>query len=504
VISLSLAAIVLFVAPPTRADGDADRRWLESAPQASSVATARYVVTVTDTGSRTALVDAMVPMRDSLLKVRQGAADHLPLGWITFVHLETVEDPLGRGLAATADSANGWRIAPKVAWLRLRYRVDLSYGRSAWPPGNEQAGWWDGRSFYSVTKPLFVTGGAAGPSEVRFDLPAGWTVLTPWVGAPDGRGYVASDEEDLTNNSLVWGRVSGEHVTAGMFEFTIAMLGATRLAGPLLEKTILPVAREYGGIFPETPRSRYLMTVFDGSEDDGESFDRSSAFRTRHPLTPGNAVTWAGTMAHELFHYWNGGLLAPRDEITEAWFTEGFTEYYANRTLLRVGALSPSAFLEKASAMLGLYTYFRTQPMFDTVSVLRAGERRTRYRFGVYNGGWAIAFSLDRELERATAGREGLDTLMRRLLHEHRAERSPFRVEDVIDAASAVAGRDMHGWFARYVAGFDLLPLEGDLAELGVRSEFIPYAGECYLRLDDHPNASQRAEWRKFATPNRR
>jgi predicted metalloprotease with PDZ domain len=258
------------------------------------------------------------------------------------------------------------------------------------------------------------------------------------------------------------------------------------------------VAREYVRVFPTTPPTTYLMTVFSGSENDGEAFAQSFAFRTGEVPTSANSLLWATTLAHELFHFWNGHTLRGADGIASAWLSEGVTEYYANRSLLRTRSLPPSAFLSKAENMAGLYVYFRTQPMFDSVTIAQAGSRRTRYRFGVYNGGWAMGFALDREIAKATSGRAGMDDVMRELFRRH-GDGTPYTIAEVFAIASIVAGKPMQPFLAKYVEGMELLPMKDLFATLGIDADFISYTGEAYFRFAAVRSPQQQAEWQRYS-----
>ena len=429
--------------------------------------------------------------------VRQGAADQLPLGWVTFVKDLRVTTS-SQQLQPQPDSARGWTLPGSGSRrLHLRYAVDLSYARTVWPPGNEQAGFWDSAALYTVTKPIFVTGDRPEPAVVEFDVPAAWQIATPWPAyAGRAHTYVAGDSEDLVNNSFVVGRFTDIRLRQGPFDFSIALLGGMRRDSALIRRTMPPVAAEYARIFPGMPRTTYLMTLFYGTEDDGESFLRSSAFRTKDRITKENTILWANTLAHELFHYWNGGLIDGSDEIEKQWFMEGATEYYANRTLLRTGAISTDAFLDKVGAMAGLYTYFRTQPMFDTVSVLKSGQRKTRYRFGVYNGGWSIVFALDQRLREESNECRSFDDVFRTLFREFGLTGKRYVEADIETAVASVSGHDESAFFRKYVAGLTLLPMDSVLRRVGIDAWLIDYAAEAYLKLARSPTAGQSRAWK--------
>jgi predicted metalloprotease with PDZ domain len=470
---------------------------LISVTQAAS--DSRYEVTFGDTSGRAASVVASIDVGGDRLSMRNGG-NNLPQGFATFVTIRSVRDSSGRNVGFRRDSISQWKLDKPIGRATITYDIDLSFARESWPSGNEQAAQWDAGALYSVTKPFFVTGVADAAAEVSFRLPRGWAVATPWPTVTGkANTFSVKDESSLTDNSIVIGRFRTDKFVTGPFSFTLATFGGTSGAAPLMSNALKLVAKEYVRVFPETPPTSYLMTVFMGSENDGEAFDQSFAFRTGSVPSQSNAIMWATTLAHELFHFWNGHSMRGADGTWSAWLSEGVTEYYANRTLLRTGVLPASAFLAKAENMAGLYTYFRTQPMFDSVTVGTAGSRRTRYRFGVYNGGWAAGFALDRLISESTGGRASLDDVMRDLFTAHAEATNPYTAAEFVSIVSKAAGKDMRPFFAQYVDGKGLLPLEALFNGLGIDANFISYTGEAYFTFRPSPTATQRADWKRYS-----
>jgi predicted metalloprotease with PDZ domain len=464
------------------------------APQPS-----HYDVTFPTSAGTSASVVASIDVNGEFLHMRNGGND-LPQGFATFVTLKQVRDEQGQNVGFQRDSVSQWKLARKVARATLTYDIDFSFARKDWPSGNEQAAQWKNGALYTVTKPLFVTGAGDTPSDVVFHLPTGWKIATPWKPVAGKQNeFSVSSEPSLTDNSIVVGQFRSDTFTTGPFTFTLATLGETVSTSAMMSRVLRLVAREYVRVFPSTRPTSYLMTVFQGLEDDGEAFAQSFAFRTHDIPTQANGIMWGTTLAHELFHFWNGSMMRGTDEVASAWFSEGITEYYANRKLLRTGALPPSLFLSKAEKMAGLYEYFRTQPMFDSVSLSAAGSRRTRYRFGVYNGGWAVGFALDREIARATSGRSNLDDVMREIFSTHSDVNTPFSVAEVVAITSRVAGKNMKPFFDKFVDGRDLLPMTELFHELGINADFISYTGEGYFRFSRNPTPRQVADWNRYS-----
>jgi predicted metalloprotease with PDZ domain len=443
-----------------------------------------YTVAIDSATQTSARIDAFLRVPDGRLRMSTGASDHLPDHWATFVHDLSVTDARGKVIPLTRDTAAGWKLERLTDCARVRYTVDLTHAHSKWPPGNEQGAYQANNTLYTVTKALFIYAPVEGPRRVSLIVPRGWQVSVPWARS-DG-GYNAPSLESLVDNSLVVGYQHTFDVAVDSFTITVALVGDIVRDSALMRSSLQPPLRSYLQLFDTRLQGRYLVTVFYGDEDDGESFEQSSAFRTPGPLTEEGKILWANTFAHELFHFWNGGEISGADYATSQWFSEGFTEYYANRALARFQIISVADFLKLAAYHLGHYEYFRSAPAFDTVSVLHAGSRKTSYRFGVYDGGWAIAFWLDQLLRDETHDAKSLDDLMQLLHRDFGLAHRPYAYQDIVNAAGAIAGRSLEPEFARYVAGRDVLPVADLVRSVGLVDYARPYAAEYYLELDAH------------------
>ncbi len=448
-----------------------------------------------------ATVDATVLVRDGVLRTGAGGADNLPRRWGTFVSDLRAFDPAGVLVAITEhqspDSYAGeWRAGDGYTGpLRISYVVDLAFTQKPWPPSNEKAGTFDGKAIYLVTKSLFLGSVDDGPSRVSFELPDGARLVTPWnalQGQPNT--FDVPTMQDLQRNTIVAGDFAADEIHAGPFTLRLVLLGDLRGSRHEASRALRAFALRYVRIFPETPKSAYLLTIFAANDEDGEAFEGSAAFVTRAPLTREGTIMWANTQGHELFHLWCGQQIRGADEADSEWFQEGFTEYYANLTLTRAGLVGPGLFVKKMENMLGKYLYFRTAPQFAEVSLRDAGKRKTSWRFGVYNGGWAAAFGLDMTIRQRTNGRRTLDDFMRAMYVRFGLTHRTFRYEDLVRTASEAAGSDLDGpFFRKYVAGKEVLPVGGWLTDLGYAYYLQDYAAELYLIPG--PETPLRRDW---------
>ena len=450
-------------------------------PQAKE-AVGQYRVSFSDS-LLSASLEARIPVKDGRLFMAAWGADHLPAGWGTFIRHFEVRDESDRQLSFVSKPNGVWELSDRFnGTVKLKYQIDLSFAKEKWPYGNEQAAVFQNDALFVVSKALFVVSDVSGKRHVVIDTPSFWKVSTPWFALDaNPRTVVVEDNNDLLNNSLVLGKHLEYVFNEGRFTFVLALLGRTGQSSALIAATLQKVVRNYIRIFDKTPKSKYLMTVFHSDVVDAEAYGKSAAFSERDPITKSSLIRWGNTLAHELFHAWNGHAIRGADYATSQWFSEGFTEYFANLALVQEGLISKDLFIKKIENHLGLYLYFKEAPAFEGATLKEAGSRKGRYRLGVYSGGWAVAFALDVLIRSETNNRKSLVDFMR-LMHERFGLTGrQYRYEDLVSLASETAGRNLDDFFKKYVEGKASLPVQDYLKQIGLNGYTQFYDGEFFI-----------------------
>ncbi len=144
-------------------------------------------------------------------------------------------------------------------------------------------------------------------------------------------------------------------------------------------------------------------------------------------------------IAHESFHEWLGGRAAPADGQEEVlkWFTEGLTDYYADRLLHDAGLESDSAFARDVNRALrdeALSAYRDS----SNAAVARDYWTNDAAKQLPYARGRAVAIELDPAIRTATRGRLGIDDVVRRIVRD--AATTPLTQAAVIAAFRDAAG----------------------------------------------------------------
>ena len=395
----------------------------------------------------------------------------------------------GSTMLVTSDAPGHWDL-PQSAGRRVRltYDVDLSFAEKV-RNGDLRGGLRLDDSLYVVNRALFVMSSASGPKVIEFAVPASFTIATPWKQIAEYH-FRAADNRELTENWTILGRFPVVNFKQSNFQVTFAFPGVSDQEESLLKPLFEPVLREYLRIFPQTPATHVFFAFFHGAEDNGEGFLNSTTLTMVDPITPKNRILWTNLLAHEIFHHWNGGLLVPREDEKTAWFSEGVTEYMANRTISRTGLISTELFLKKLETHVAMYDYWMWAPPFQKTTLESAGGDKDFNRPAVYSGGVVTAFCLDTTIQKQSSGSKSLEDLLQVMMDRYGLTGKQWGSDDLVRDTSEVAGADLGAFFTRYISGRQVLPVKSCLTEAGFDAALSDYAGEAFISLQEHPTST--------------
>ncbi len=320
--------------------------------------------------------------------------------------------------------------------LVVRYNVVSAFDRD--PTAS------DGQPFAPIVRPdwFYVFGEALFAEPVGgLDVPARFR----WTGAPAGFGF-ASDLEHLAGarpgvvgdvmESIVIGGPglklrAREHGGGQLRVAIIGEYGFAEDAFMALALAVIAAHRDFWG----DQGAPFLIAMaplqpVQGVQSLGGT-GRTDAFAltvTRDsPIEPLRHL-----LAHEYFHTWNPRELGAQHEDTEMpgkWFTEGFTEFYTWRLLLRAGLYSLEDFTAEWNAALLEYgtSPVRTEPNARIARDYWNDQDVSRLP---YRRGPLLAAIWEQRLRQATAGARDLDDVLIAMRDEVRAAPDHARLPD--------------------------------------------------------------------------
>jgi predicted metalloprotease with PDZ domain len=420
---------------------------LVGGPVAFGSTAAKYDVRVISLSPPRVSVIATVPVAGDALEMSTSRPGDVPRlgkeGWPALVRNLRVEDEHGQTVALTNAGPKGWRFAaPHTGHLRVRYEVDYTLLAERQWPAQREAAFADNGHLVVVGRSLFITTPATTDSHVSFHLPKGWVAITPW------NGQSATDPDDLRENLIAFSRSAPDEVDAQGFHVSVLSLGHWQSARGEVRRVLRGVIPELVRLIGFHEREHYVVVLLPLLERGGESFRRSFAMTVDEQPSRENSADWGNTIAHEVFHYWNGWRLRGADYASTQWFQEGFTEYAANISMLASGLIDEKTFRQKLAKHVENYARL-------TTTLEAPGTHKGP---PLYSGGALVAHLWDGMIRHATGGRRTIADFYRELWKETDAGRLKYDWPRIASALNAVAPEDWEGFHRRYIEGSERLP----------------------------------------------
>ena len=407
-------------------------------------------------------------------------------GWPAMVEHLQVRAADGHALAVHDDGDSGWALdTPSPAPIRVDYEVDASVLAAAGWPAPRESIHVDADHVVVAGRALFVTADAQASSRLEIEAPAGWHVAAPWT--PARGGFLAAGADDLEDNLLVLAREAPLRVHAGRLAVSVVAIGWDASASHALRRVISAAGPRYARSMPPATKSNYVVVVLPQREHGGESFRNSFAMNVEQSPTPAGIGDWGNTVAHEIFHYWNGWRLTGRDYASTQWFQEGFTEYTANRTLLQARLIDGDGFLRLLSKHLR--DARKLQTPLDAPGTHKGPP--------LYGAGALVAFCWDVEL---ASRKRGIEALFADLWQRTRNGTDPYDWTTIHASLQALdTSFDAQAFHDRHIAGREPPPWQDALHALGLRLDPSAPADAPRIGFDPDADATAKARWRAFA-----
>jgi predicted metalloprotease with PDZ domain len=456
------------------------------ASASQQIPTGSYQVDVLETAPPRIAVRATLPSSGELLTMAMSRSADVPeiadAGWPGLIRNLSVVDPDGHAVGVTSAGAAGWKLARPISGsLTVRYEVDYApLAQRGWPAPRETA-YADSDHIVVIGRSLFITTPAQQASTVRFSLPPGWQHALPWLAkSVESKDVVVASTEDLTENLLAFLEGPPDVLSAEGFDLKVVALGhwrgargeVRRVLGAALQRLVAMIGFEgHGG---------YLVVLLPQSEGGGESFRASFALNSEETPARANLSLWGNTIAHEIFHYWNGWRLRGADYASSQWFQEGVTEYAANLALVSARVIDHDEFYGKLAKHVTNYRRLATP--LDAPGTHKGPP--------LYSGGALVAFMWDATIRERSRGERGLGDVLRVLLQKTGDGARPYEWSDIQAALETVAQEDWAEFHRRFIHGTEPLPLAGTFSRLGL---VITGEGDAAVNVEVDPAAPEAA-----------
>ena len=357
------------------------------------------------------------------------------------------------------------------AAIKIRYRVTTAY--AADPTADEEIykgpairpGW-----LYAMGEFMFVKPGGRGGEQATLswtDWPSGWTYGSD---ADHWRSGRAMTVDDVLESTLLAGpdvRLLTRPITGGTLR--VLVRGKWPFSddhyADLLSRVLSAQRSFWGDVTGPFTVSLIQFPQVQGRSAAGGT-GRSDGFALFG--TPDAAEeNLLFVLAHEHIHSWIPRRLGVRpqpNEIAGYWFTEGFTDFYTQRSLLRSGVWTPEQFVADLNRILFDYAVspVRAEPNSRIVADFWTDRRLT---YLPYRRGALFAYLSDHEVRRASGGKANLDTVifaMRDKWAAAPAAQKPVLIQSFVEQARR-AGFDPQAAMARHMEAGEQILLPADL-----------------------------------------
>lgn len=350
------------------------------------------------------------------------------------------------------------------ARIHVRYRVVQDWeGAPRAELGNSYRPVIQPTYFHLIGEASFVTPGEADiQTPVRFrvrNLPRGWAFAS-----------------DLQHDGLTLGDLWSSVTVAGDFRVLrdpesnvrLAIRGQWTFADADFMREVATIIGGHRQFWND-PASPYLVTVLQLSGPEGWISVGGTGLNDAFAFfaTPnGQAATITRTLAHESLHTWVPGQIGgmPQPEAADYWLSEGFTDFYTGRMLVREGVWTPAQYADDLNIMLCAYAQssVRGEPNSRVVADFWNNQEVQKLP---YQRGRLLALVWDGRLR---ANGRSLDEIVVAMRAQARAATEPLTAAGVFPEVASQAGLDVGPELASNIdAGAPILLPTGLLVPCG-------------------------------------
>lgn len=339
----------------------------------------------------------------------------------------------------------------------------------------------------------------ANSAAVRFTLPLNWQIVSLESRTANDT-FVVKDAARAV--FFVGQNLRRREQRIGAMTFTLATTGEWAFTDEDAMRSIADVLREHIKTNGGVPRENAMLMLTAFPRAAGASRWSAETRGGTTLLLLGQAASRTAALAglslplaHELFHLWipNGVALDGNYD----WFYEGFTQYQALRTCVRLGTLTFQEFLNAIGAAFDAYHQMIDR---DRFSLVEASERRWMGAPGIiYHKGLLTAFLFDLTVREKTGGKRSLDDVYRELFRSYR--RTKVRTDGNAAVIKTLSEGLETPFFARqYVTSASTIDLSSIIAPFGLKIE--PGSVRARLAVVDSPTRKQRDLLRQLGYNN--
>mgnify|MGYP005990353947 CR=1 FL=1 len=187
----------------------------------------------------------------------------------------------------------------------------------------------------------------------------------------------------------------------------------------------------------DTINKTFSVSLIPTYEENSYSVGGSSLTSSFISYASNNRGTTKDKMAwlynHELMHKWIARTIQVKEDVVYYWFSEGFTDYYTYKLMLKNDILTLGDFIKKVNSRVlipHLTDKVATKPNGE-LTFQKYWSNYDLYGKLPYRRGFLYAFLLDHQIKRKTNFSKSLDDVMFRFHKKAKMDKN-FRIDDTI------------------------------------------------------------------------
>jgi predicted metalloprotease with PDZ domain len=205
-----------------------------------------------------------------------------------------------------------------------------------------------------------------------------------------------------------------------------------------------------------------------------------------------NYVNFLNLVAHEYFHLWNVKRLRPielgpfnydQENYTNLlWVMEGFTSYYDELIMRRIGMVSQDEFVSKIQSTVnyvegtvGSRVQSLAHSSFDAwIKGYRPNENSSNTTMTYYSRGQVIAAIFDVLIVEKYAGKKCLDDFMRHLYNKYAKQiKRGISDKEFKEELEEFLGLDLTDFYQKYIEGTEIPPYSEYFSKVGITVKYV-------------------------------
>ncbi len=324
---------------------------------------------------------------------------------------------------------------------------------------------------------MYPEGGVDQPSTVTIIPHKNWKKVSTGLAPVAGKNftYYAKNFDWLFDSPIQVGNQDVFEFNAAGVRHEVAMVGGGNYDKEKLKIDMAKIVERETAVFGENPNKYYVFIVHNYQSGGGglEHANSTVLGAARDGYTnPTTYQGFLGLVAHEYFHLWNIKRLRPvalgpfdydnENYTTNLWIAEGFTSYYDNLIVQRIGAYTPNQWLNVIENELntvdnrvGNKVQTLSEGSFDAwIKYYRPTENSNNTTVSYYMKGSLVACLLDLQIIEASGAKQSLDDAMRYAYNEYYKKKDKGYTDEEFKAVlEKFAKQNLDQFYADYING---------------------------------------------------